>query len=917
MDKINQIWPKWHTVELIGRGAFGEVYKARRELLGETFFSAVKVIRIPREEGEIRELLSDGHTSQSIQSYYESIARGLMNEIKLLETLKSAENVVTIEEFEVQERTDSIGWEAYIRMELLKNLDEYRAGRRLTEEEVVKLGSDICQALICCQKNRIIHRDIKPSNIFVDEYGHFKLGDFGVARQMERTQGTLSQKGTASYMAPELKEGGNQGSYNVDIYSLGLVMYRLLNRNKLPFEPQEKEICSAREREEAMLRRLQGEPLPLPVQADPQLGMIIRKACEYNREKRYQTALEMREDLQKWLQGRKQGDGNEEKEPPFRNNFSQDTVSGETAEKKFSDDEKTVSAFEKGSLKRETANTGYPQKGRDITLTQWIKPGQKDFTVMLQGGNSLLVKVPENAKNWETIRLKERGEPGKNGGLSGDLFIVLRMEETVQTEKTEAPTQKTSEKIRQEGEADRSPMPRRGRDVYITKHVEQGQDQVTVTLENGEKRIVDIPWPSYDGRRIFLKGKGLPGVNGGAPGDLTVVLRIPQTEDSKDPQSKNGRRRGPVPKVTILLLLTLAVIAVIFLADQGDLIQEQQGLVSLWMRRDNSVSSSAVEETVEDLLNEEEKELLSWIQEGIDAYNQTDIREMEISRKSLSADGSISEEYSDRLALDSSVQRIMEQRSYGVCYYTVEDGQEYYYTDTWGDPDGSGESRDYIARIPVDESVPEYDSYSYFKENQLQVKTPVELQDTVLDISISQESAGDGEIVITIESKVREDIPETLEEAMAQMGVPDSLMTKGLAGEWENMEVYYETMKKAYMGISCEIKYWLTAEGHQLLRDSVRQESLLSDEYVEDVANAYYNVLYDILYEQDLEMGLSQEEAEQNVEEYITEQNMEEGNLGGFGIGIIDETVYLTGDACQEIELPAEYYDVTYSQVYG
>lgn len=63
MDKINQIWPKWHTVELIGRGAFGEVYKARRELLGETFFSAVKVIRIPREEGEIRELLSDGHTS--------------------------------------------------------------------------------------------------------------------------------------------------------------------------------------------------------------------------------------------------------------------------------------------------------------------------------------------------------------------------------------------------------------------------------------------------------------------------------------------------------------------------------------------------------------------------------------------------------------------------------------------------------------------------------------------------------------------------------------------------------------------------------------------------------------------------------------------------------------------------------------
>src|SRR5699024_1224641 len=98
---------------------------------------------------------------------------------------------VGIEEFEVRERMDGIGWEAYIRMELLKNLNEYRAGRTLSREEIVRLGKDICQALICCEKNQIIHRDIKPSNIFVDFYGQFKLGDFGISRQMERTQSTL------------------------------------------------------------------------------------------------------------------------------------------------------------------------------------------------------------------------------------------------------------------------------------------------------------------------------------------------------------------------------------------------------------------------------------------------------------------------------------------------------------------------------------------------------------------------------------------------------------------------------------------------------------------------------------------------------------------------------------------------------
>ena len=67
MDQINAVWPKWHTVELIGRGAFGEVYKAKREELGETFYSAVKVIQIPRDEQEVKEMMGEGHTSQSIR----------------------------------------------------------------------------------------------------------------------------------------------------------------------------------------------------------------------------------------------------------------------------------------------------------------------------------------------------------------------------------------------------------------------------------------------------------------------------------------------------------------------------------------------------------------------------------------------------------------------------------------------------------------------------------------------------------------------------------------------------------------------------------------------------------------------------------------------------------------------------------
>lgn len=352
MDSINQIWPKWHTVELIGRGAFGEVYKVKREELGETFYSAVKVIQIPRDDSEVREFLSEGQTSQSIRFYYESIAKGLMNEIKVLEQLKSAGNVVNIEEFEILEKEDGIGWDAYIRMELLQNLNEYRQGRQMRWQEVEKLGMDICKALEYCEQCRIIHRDIKPSNIFVDNYGNFKLGDFGIARQLEKTQSTLSQKGTEMYMAPEVRFGDRKSSYNVDLYSLGLVMYRLLNRNKMPFEPLDRDMLTYQDKEEALSRRLRGDRLPLPAEAPAGLGQIIIRACEADRDKRYQRASKMYEDLAKWQ--RREAEDAEPEERKRAGTVPAAAPSG-YSRGKDEPEEETVSAFRFESVKSPTA----------------------------------------------------------------------------------------------------------------------------------------------------------------------------------------------------------------------------------------------------------------------------------------------------------------------------------------------------------------------------------------------------------------------------------------------------------------------------------------------------------------------------------------------------------------------------------
>ena len=424
MDSINQIWPKWHTQELLGKGAFGEVYKVKREELGETFYSAVKVIRIPHDTEEIKELMDEGHTSQSIRYYYESIARGLMNEIKVMEVLKSAGNVVNIEEFDVREREDGIGWEAFIRMELLRNLNEYRQGREMSQEEIVKLGSDICEALVCCEKSRVIHRDIKPSNIFVDVYGNFKLGDFGIARQMERTQSTLSQKGTEMYMAPEVRYGESGSSYNVDLYSLGLVMYRLLNGNRMPFEPADKEMISFQEREEALACRLSGEKLPLPAKADPALGRIIVKACEADRTKRYQSAEEMKEDLLLFSSGHGTERGTAERtEAAEAVKAEAETRAGEQEEPTRSRgkaaaqfvEEETVSAFsERGQAqevpKKSEADQAhaaqekypkYPVNGKDVYVTKEVRRDQKYIYVKPEGAQfQRRIELPQEPSAW-------------------------------------------------------------------------------------------------------------------------------------------------------------------------------------------------------------------------------------------------------------------------------------------------------------------------------------------------------------------------------------------------------------------------------------------------------------------------------------------------------------------------------------
>ena len=299
---LSKIWPEWKIEEELGEGAFGVVYKATRKDIAGSSSAAIKVTKIPKDHNEIEELRAEGLSRDQTLEYYEGIIRDYSAEIKLMMEVRGFTNIVAIEDYKIYQSPNEMAWYFIIRMELLTPLMKKAALGGLDESEIVKLGTDLCTALDICRKHNIVHRDIKPENIFINSNGDYKLGDFGVARNLEKMTNGLSRKGTPNYMAPEAYQSIQDeidfdAASKVDIYSLGMVMYWLSNRSRLPFIPMEKQIASPEDRKTAFMKRVGGEPLPPPVQVCPELQKIILKACAYQPEDRYSTAAEMRKDL--------------------------------------------------------------------------------------------------------------------------------------------------------------------------------------------------------------------------------------------------------------------------------------------------------------------------------------------------------------------------------------------------------------------------------------------------------------------------------------------------------------------------------------------------------------------------------------------------------------------------------------------
>lgn len=119
------VFSKWRIERKIGEGSFGTVYEIRREDFGQVYCAALKVITVPQNEAELKNIRQEGMNDESIHGYFYGVVEDIVREFALMSHLKGMTNVVSCEDYEVIPHDNGMGWDILIRMELLTPLLEY------------------------------------------------------------------------------------------------------------------------------------------------------------------------------------------------------------------------------------------------------------------------------------------------------------------------------------------------------------------------------------------------------------------------------------------------------------------------------------------------------------------------------------------------------------------------------------------------------------------------------------------------------------------------------------------------------------------------------------------------------------------------------------------------------------------------
>ena len=258
------MWSHLRLVERIGRGAFGEVYRAWDTRLDREV--ALKLLPAERSSGD-------------------RAASAIIHEGRLLARVRHP-NVVTIHGAE--QIADQIGlWMEFVRGHTLGQILEQR--KVVSAAEAVGIGLELCRAMSAVHGAGLLHRDIKAHNVMRAEDGRIVLMDFGTGRELE-DDASSDLAGTPLYLAPEVLQG-QRATVRSDIYSLGVLLYHLV-AGSYPVQARTvREVRRAHERGERTAVQTARPDVP------PKLARVIERAIDHRPERRYQSADALAADL--------------------------------------------------------------------------------------------------------------------------------------------------------------------------------------------------------------------------------------------------------------------------------------------------------------------------------------------------------------------------------------------------------------------------------------------------------------------------------------------------------------------------------------------------------------------------------------------------------------------------------------------
>jgi eukaryotic-like serine/threonine-protein kinase len=279
-EQPRRLGGRYELGSVLGRGGMAEVFMARDTRLGRTV--AVKTLRAD---------LSRDPTFQARFRREAQSAASLNHPaiVAIYDTGEDFENGVSVP-YIVMEYADG---------STLRDL--LHSGRRLLPERALEITAGVLQALDYSHRNGIIHRDIKPANIMLTRSGTVKVMDFGIARAMADNGMTMTQTaaviGTAQYLSPEQAKGETVDARS-DLYSTGCLMYELLT-GRPPFVGDSPVAVA--------YQHVREEPQP-PSSYDPEVSpaidAVVLKSLAKSADQRYQSATEMRADIERVLDGR-------------------------------------------------------------------------------------------------------------------------------------------------------------------------------------------------------------------------------------------------------------------------------------------------------------------------------------------------------------------------------------------------------------------------------------------------------------------------------------------------------------------------------------------------------------------------------------------------------------------------------------